>query len=41
MAVLPRGMDPEEPTNLALVMAESGDILDLSGVVDLAVGQPS
>jgi pyrimidine-nucleoside phosphorylase len=41
MAVLLNGMSPEETTNLTLSMAESGDQLDLSGVVDIAVDKHS
>jgi len=41
MAVLLNGMTPEETTNLTLAMAASGDMLDLSGVVDIAVDKHS
>jgi len=41
MAVLLQGMTPEETTYLTLAMAESGDTLDLSGVVDIAVDKHS
>lgn len=41
MAVLLNGMDEEETTELTLAMAHSGEILDLSGVVDLAVDKHS
>ncbi len=41
MAVLLKGMTPEETTHLTLTMAESGDTLDLSGVVDIAVDKHS
>jgi len=41
MAVLLKGMTPEETTFLTLAMAESGDTLDLSGVVDIAVDKHS
>lgn len=41
MAVLLKGMTPEETTHLTLAMAESGDMLDLSGVVDIAVDKHS
>lgn len=41
MAVLLKGMTPEETTHLTLAMAESGDTLDLSGVVDIAVDKHS
>lgn len=41
MAVLLRGMTPEETTHLTLAMAESGDTLDLTGVVDIAVDKHS
>lgn len=41
MAVLLKGMSPEETTYLTLAMADSGDKLDLSGVVDIAVDKHS
>lgn len=41
MAVLLMGMTPEETTHLTLAMANSGDTLDLSGVVDIAVDKHS
>jgi len=41
MAVLLNGMTPEETTHLTLAMANSGDRLDLSGVVDIAVDKHS
>jgi pyrimidine-nucleoside phosphorylase len=41
MAVLLNGMTPRETTDLTLAMAHSGDILDLSGVVDIAVDKHS
>lgn len=41
MAVLLKGMTPEETTNLTLAMADSGDKLDLTGVVDIAVDKHS
>ena len=37
MAVLLNGMTPQETTNLTLAMVHSGRILDLTGVVDIAV----
>jgi len=41
MAVLLKGMTPEETTHLTLTMAHSGDTLDLSKVVDIAVDKHS
>ncbi|HEY9077772.1 MAG TPA: thymidine phosphorylase [Anaerolineaceae bacterium] len=41
MAVLLNGMNERETTDLALSMARSGEILDLSGVVPLAVDKHS
>lgn len=41
MAVLLNGMTPRETTDLALAMAYSGEILDLSDVVDFAVDKHS
>ena len=41
MAVLLNGMTPSETTNLTLAMAHSGEILDLTGVVDIAVDKHS
>lgn len=41
MAVLLKGMNDRETTDLALAMADSGDILDLSGVVDIALDKHS
>jgi pyrimidine-nucleoside phosphorylase len=41
MAVLLNGMTSEETTHLTLAMAASGDTLDLSGVVDIAVDKHS
>jgi len=41
MAVLLNGMTPRETTDLALAMAYSGGVLDLSGVVPLAVDKHS
>ncbi len=41
MAVLLNGMTTRETTDLTLAMAASGDTLDLSGVVDLAVDKHS
>jgi pyrimidine-nucleoside phosphorylase len=41
MAVLLNGMSARETTDLTLAMAHSGDILDLSSVVDIAVDKHS
>jgi pyrimidine-nucleoside phosphorylase len=41
MAVLLKGMDAQETTDLTLAIARSGEVLDLSGVVDLAVDKHS
>lgn len=41
MAVLLNGMNPRETTDLTLAMANSGDTLDLSGVVEIAVDKHS
>jgi pyrimidine-nucleoside phosphorylase len=41
MAVLLNGMTQRETTDLTLAMANSGEILDLSGVVDIAVDKHS
>lgn len=41
MAVLLNGMTPQETTDLTLAMANSGDTLDLSAVVDIAVDKHS
>jgi pyrimidine-nucleoside phosphorylase len=41
MAVVLKGMSPQETTDLTLAMANSGQILDLSDVVDLAVDKHS
>jgi pyrimidine-nucleoside phosphorylase len=41
MAVYLRGMERRETVDLTLAMAESGDILDLSGAVDYAVDKHS
>lgn len=41
MAVFLKGMTAEETTHLTLAMADSGDKLDLSGVVDIAVDKHS
>ena len=41
MAVLLNGMTPRETADLTLAMANSGQILDLSGVVDIAVDKHS
>lgn len=41
MAVLLRGMTPRETTDLTLALANSGEVLDLSGVVPVAVDKHS
>src|SRR5512137_2327457 len=41
MAVLLNGMTPRETTDLALAMAHSGEVLDMSGVVKIAVDKHS
>lgn len=41
MAVLLNGMSARETTDLTLAMAHSGEILDLSGVVDIAMDKHS
>lgn len=41
MAVLLNGMSPEETTYMTLAIADSGEKLDLSGVVDIAVDKHS
>lgn len=41
MAVLFQGMSDKETTELAIAMAESGETLDLAGVVDLALDKHS
>ena len=41
MAVLLNGMTPQETTDLTLAMVNSGHILDLTGVVDIAVDKHS
>jgi pyrimidine-nucleoside phosphorylase len=41
MAVLLNGMTPRETTNLTLAMAQSGEVLDMHDVVDIAVDKHS
>ncbi len=41
MAVLLRGMTPRETTDLTLALANSGETIDLSGVVPVAVDKHS
>ena len=41
MAVLLNGMTPQETTDLTLAMAHSGEILDLTDVVEIAVDKHS
>ncbi len=41
MAVMLNGMNAEETTYLTLAMARSGEVLDLSGVVDFVVDKHS
>ena len=41
MAVMLNDMTPQETTDLTLAMANSGQVLDLSNIVDLAVDKHS
>jgi pyrimidine-nucleoside phosphorylase len=41
MAILLNGMNEQETTDLTLAMAHSGEVLDLSGVVEIAVDKHS
>ncbi len=41
MSIVLNGMNAQETTDLTLAMANSGDILDLSGIVDIAVDKHS
>lgn len=41
MAVMLNGMTPSETSELALAMARSGQVLDLTGIVDIAVDKHS
>jgi pyrimidine-nucleoside phosphorylase len=41
MSIMLNGMNSQETTDLTLAMANSGDILDLSGIVDVAVDKHS
>jgi len=41
MSIMLNGMNSQEITDLTLAMANSGDILDLSGIVDVAVDKHS
>ena len=41
MAVLLNGMNEQETTDLTLAMAHSGEVLDLSGAVDIVVDKHS